>query len=409
VDLAKKYGALLFGVEHRFYGESINDDGLQLDSLQYLSSQQALADIAHFHQVMSAKYNLTTKNKWIAYGGSYPGSLSAWIRIKYPHLIHASIASSAPVEAKVDFNGYNDVVAQSLSQQAVGGSDKCSAAVRHAFRQIDIMIAKGLHSQLARDFVSCAPIVYELDVYMFVSNLADIFMGIVQYNNEDLGGMNISVVCDMMTLQNRSAYGSLVQLHTQYLRFTSQNCTDNSWQSFMEQMSNVTVDRGALPSMRQWIYQTCSQFGYYQTCELTSSCLFSNLMLLRPNLEICHFIFNITSDEVYAQVDFTNAYYGSNTPEGNRILFVNGLIDPWHALSVLHNLSRSELVVIIPDTAHCANMHSDRDIDPPTLRDAKQRISEQVGIWLADDKIYPAKQIARKHFNLSNDILKNLR
>jgi hypothetical protein len=131
--------------------------------------------------------------------------------------------------------------------------------------------------------------------------------------------------------------------------------------------------------------------------------------LLRPNLEICHFIFNITSDKVYAQVDFTNAYYGSNTPEGNRILFVNGLIDPWHALSVLHNLSRSELVVIIPDTAQCANMHSDRDIDPPTLRDAKQRISEQVGIWLADDKIYPAKQIARKHFNLSNDILKNLR
>ncbi len=41
VDLAKKYGALIFSVEHRFYGGSINKDGLELGQLQYLSSQQA--------------------------------------------------------------------------------------------------------------------------------------------------------------------------------------------------------------------------------------------------------------------------------------------------------------------------------------------------------------------------------
>jgi hypothetical protein len=41
VDLAKKYKALIFAVEHRFYGESLNDDGLELKNLQYLSSQEA--------------------------------------------------------------------------------------------------------------------------------------------------------------------------------------------------------------------------------------------------------------------------------------------------------------------------------------------------------------------------------
>ena len=39
--LGKVHGALLVGVEHRFYGASLHDDGLQLDELQHLSSQQA--------------------------------------------------------------------------------------------------------------------------------------------------------------------------------------------------------------------------------------------------------------------------------------------------------------------------------------------------------------------------------
>uniref|UniRef100_A0A3Q2CTQ0 Thymus-specific serine protease-like n=1 Tax=Cyprinodon variegatus TaxID=28743 RepID=A0A3Q2CTQ0_CYPVA len=42
VDMAKEHGALLLAVEHRFYGDSINPDGLETENLAYLSSQQAL-------------------------------------------------------------------------------------------------------------------------------------------------------------------------------------------------------------------------------------------------------------------------------------------------------------------------------------------------------------------------------
>ena len=50
--------------------------------VQFSLSFVSLADLAEFVVFARKTYNLTDQNKWIAYGGSYPGSLSAWFRIK---------------------------------------------------------------------------------------------------------------------------------------------------------------------------------------------------------------------------------------------------------------------------------------------------------------------------------------
>lgn len=54
---------------------------------------------------MKVQYKLDDTQKWIAFGGSYPGSLAAWAREKYPELIYGSISSSGPLLAEVNFKG----------------------------------------------------------------------------------------------------------------------------------------------------------------------------------------------------------------------------------------------------------------------------------------------------------------
>lgn len=78
---------------------------LSVKNMQFLSSQQALADLAYFIDTMNLRLKLNKKVKWIVFGGSYPGSLAAWLRMKYPHLVYGAVSSSAPLLAKVDFTG----------------------------------------------------------------------------------------------------------------------------------------------------------------------------------------------------------------------------------------------------------------------------------------------------------------
>lgn len=75
------------------------------ENLVYLSSEQALTDLAEFIVNIQPKYDIPSNAKWVVFGGSYPGSLAAWARLKYPHLIHAAVSSSGPLLAKLDFKG----------------------------------------------------------------------------------------------------------------------------------------------------------------------------------------------------------------------------------------------------------------------------------------------------------------
>lgn len=61
--------------------------------------------MAYFIEAKNKEYGFNDDTKWIAFGGSYPGSLAAWLREKYPKLVYGSVSSSGPLLALADFYG----------------------------------------------------------------------------------------------------------------------------------------------------------------------------------------------------------------------------------------------------------------------------------------------------------------
>lgn len=51
----------------------------------------------------------TLASQWVAFGGSYPGSLATWLKLKYPRLLQGAVGSSAPVFAEYDYVQYAEV------------------------------------------------------------------------------------------------------------------------------------------------------------------------------------------------------------------------------------------------------------------------------------------------------------
>jgi len=134
--LAKKFGAAVVTPEHRYYGKSSPFERLTTENLRFLSSKQALFDLAAFRQYyqesLNARYNRTgsDENPWFVFGVSYAGALSAWFRLKFPHLTCGSLASSGVVLAVYNFTDFDKQVGESAGPE-------CKSALQETTKLVE--------------------------------------------------------------------------------------------------------------------------------------------------------------------------------------------------------------------------------------------------------------------------------
>ncbi|GAM28530.1 hypothetical protein SAMD00019534_117060 [Acytostelium subglobosum LB1] len=360
---AQMFDALIVSVEHRFYGKSMPKPTLDTKHLKYLTTQQALADYAQFRNFIAQKYN-TGSSKWVSFGGSYSGSLSAWFRLKYPQLIDAAIATSAPVQPQLDFKEYLEVVSASIGPQ-------CSARIANVTNVVTAMLNTD-RRKVEKLFNTCDEIHSDDDVATFFENLADSVAEIVQYNNDNnrYTMFNISKMCSM--LEAGDDLTSFVNFNNEFNTFSGNNCTQSSYKSLVNQLQDVDPN-GEFASSRTWTWQTCIEYGYFQTAQSPNQ-PFSPTITLDWFLQQCLDIFGPRDDGLpyLPQTKYIESDYGGRNIQTSQTIFPNGLVDPWHALGVLNATSSEIQTILITGTAHCADLYPALPTDPPGLVQARQ-------------------------------------
>jgi hypothetical protein len=131
--LAEKFGALVVFGEHRYFGTSMpfGDDSFNKENLKYLTVEQAMMDYSEFMIDFKSKQGLEDRAVIVG-GGSYGGMLSAWLRMKYPHVFQGALAASAPIlffDGYVDPNAYDDIATDDFRK----ADEQCPVMIKAGF------------------------------------------------------------------------------------------------------------------------------------------------------------------------------------------------------------------------------------------------------------------------------------
>lgn len=228
------------------------------ENLKYLDINQALADLAHFIDVQRQTLPGAERAGVILVGASYSASMVAWFKQVYPDKVNGVWASSAPLFAKADFSEYKEVVSMAIKQV---GPEGCADRIERAIAELERNVDAGDMTRIHSAFNTCTAFAAtdDLDVWSFFSGISNRFAGLVQYHTEG----DIDKMCDIIL---DASISDDVDALVNYIRGSSTLCYDVSYQAFVDYYTNVSWESGStLGAYRQWFYQTCNEFGWYQT------------------------------------------------------------------------------------------------------------------------------------------------
>ena len=370
LQLAKEFSGLFFSIEHRYYGESQPMSDWTMDGLKFLNHEQALADAAYFVESANLwiQHNYSTPDitpKWIVLGGSYAGALSAWMRYKYPHLIIGSIASSGVVQSIENFYQYEIQVEEDLYKSGSG----CFNITRDYSKYCVEQMTKSDSTATAFKKLFGAE---ALGIDDFMYYFADIYVGYVQYGRR-------REYCDKMYALNDSRVNMTEQMK-KFALFGREAGTSPESYGFGV-LTNTTIN--PIHSSRQWTYQFCTTFGWFQTPN-PPHILRWKMMNTQYWLNYCKKAFGVDlvpdwkhNNELFGGVDI--ARVTSNT------LFVQGGDDPWQWAGVRENPGNPLIdveIVKCDDCGHCCDLYPPKDDDPVQLKATRVRERAAIGKWL---------------------------
>lgn len=374
-QMAYELGALVIIPEMRYYGLSQPFPGNEPQStanLRFLSSKQHIEDVAQLalevQRQINANYSLPAdyRSQFLSMGGSYPGALSAWFRLKHPEIVVGSLASSGVINAFVNMPQFDE-------QLQTDAGPACANALANVTKTIERLLPQG---QIKAQFGPDAAALSDDDFLWFI---ADTGAESAQYGHRDL-------LCSSVGNANDPLPG--------FINYTVSFFVN----TLGNDPSGYNSDLLALPNAgdgRSWTYQVCSEFGWLNTAPLPPA---FSIRSQRVNLEyflgLCKKLFPGTPlPPAWPDVNATNAYYGGANFGGSNVYFSNGGGDPWKWASLTPNttqpsLDPSNTVAEIPcaTNCHCVDLYTPASTDSPQLVASREAFKAAVQQWLGSEE-----------------------
>lgn len=357
--VARRLGGKIVLLEHRYYGSSAPFENItDTEDYKYLSAEQALEDIAHFIEKYKKLAGLSS-SKVAVFGCSYAGTLATWMRYKFPHLVDAAWASSAPIRIVLDFYQYYEVAAEIYSNV----SSECIAMIRQGYREAKAMLGTPEGEK----------------------TIKTVFDGWECGNVTEMSGPEILATMRMVLSNQYSKPNHGVE-SCRFLQ--GKNSSTTPFQQLaafiLQQAGNVCFDED-LDDLMAWSYQTCSQFGFSFTTTSYNQPFKDTYSSIEADLKFCADAFGNEFDleALQRSIDRMNRVYGGGSLKVTKVVTFHGKQDPWSAMGLNQEMNKDTPVFLVPGASHCADMSkSEDDAELPLLHESRKKAINIMKTWL---------------------------
>uniref|UniRef100_A0A1I7T789 Serine protease K12H4.7 n=1 Tax=Caenorhabditis tropicalis TaxID=1561998 RepID=A0A1I7T789_9PELO len=395
---AKEFGADVFQLEHRCFGQSRPYPDTSMPNIKVCTMTQALADIASFIEQMNTHHNFRNP-KWITFGGSYPGTLSALFRKQYPQHTVGAVASSAPLDWTLDFFEYAMVVEDVLKQT----SNDCWENTNVAFNNMQQLSLNETGIQQLNTYFNLDPPFVkgqytQHDIDNFFANVYSFFQGVIQYtydgrNNATLNGLNAQNLCAKM---NDATVPDVITRVNNTINWINQLNGDpvgpfqNSYSDMIAVLANATYDdaspvKGEIAANRGWMWLCCNELGVLQTTDQGRN-TFMQTVPMGYFIDMCTDMFGPEIDIKYIRDHNKNTLYkygGADNYKATNVVLPNGAFDPWHVLGTYNSDTNNHMTpLLIQGAAHCSDMYPTYAGEPTDLAKNRAIIHSELKYFL---------------------------
>ncbi|KAJ7591573.1 peptidase S28 [Mycena floridula] len=367
-------------IEHRFFGLSNPLPDLSVQSLQYLTIQQAIDDLVYF--ATNVKLPMPGGDKvgpkqapWILIGGSYSGALTSWTMVNKPGVFFAGYSSSGVVQAITDYWAYFEPIRQSMPRN-------CSADVQAVISHFDQVFSSGNITAIneLKTMYSLQDVIHADDAVGSLRNTLWEWQSL-----QITSGPNAAFYqfCDALEIAPAEGWGLDYALPT-WGKYHGNVTLRNSHDCLSTYNTNQTwwTDSRIDNASRSWQWMVCNEVGYFQDSPPTGQpALVSRLIGPAYDERQCSQMFpeQFANKKPGPSVDATNALYQGWNVTVDRLFFANGQKDPWRDATV----SADGLSIQIGDGIHCSDLGTvDGQIDP-TIRAVQKQALTSMKSWLS--------------------------